>query len=70
MAMVKEPQQTVYNGKIENLRLHIQDFTRRIQKKGLYQEFTLELRRTQDQRTFQKKSGYRIISFAGKSRIS
>jgi hypothetical protein len=27
MALVKEPLKTVYEGKIENLRLHIQDFT-------------------------------------------
>jgi hypothetical protein len=45
MALVKEPLQTVYNGKIENLRLHIQDFTCRIQNTGLCQEFTI---RTQE----------------------
>jgi hypothetical protein len=45
MATVKSPLQTVYDGKIENLRLHIQDFTRRIQNTGLYKEFSV---RTQE----------------------
>jgi hypothetical protein len=45
MATVKAPLQTVYDGKIENLRLHIQDFTRRIQNTGLYKEFSI---RTQE----------------------
>jgi hypothetical protein len=45
MATVKSPLQTVYDGKIENLRLHIQDFTRRIQNTGLYKEFSI---RTQE----------------------
>jgi hypothetical protein len=41
MAMVKAPLQTVYDGKIENLRLHIQDFTCRIKNTGLYHEFLI-----------------------------
>jgi hypothetical protein len=41
MATVKRPLQTVYDGKNENLRLHIQDFTRRIQNTGLYNEFNV-----------------------------
>jgi hypothetical protein len=45
MATVKAPLQMVYDGNIENLRLHIQDFTRRIQNTGLYQEFSI---RTQE----------------------
>jgi hypothetical protein len=38
MSMVKAPLQTVYDGKVENLNLHIQDFTRRIRNTGLYKE--------------------------------
>jgi hypothetical protein len=45
MATVKAPLQTVYDGKIENVRLHIQDFMRRIQNTGLYKEFSI---RTQE----------------------
>jgi hypothetical protein len=37
--------QTVYDGKIENLHLHIQDFTCCIQNTGLYKEFLI---RTQE----------------------
>ena len=47
MATVKAPLQTVYDGKIENLRLHIQDFTRRIQNTGLYKEFTIRTQENQ-----------------------
>ncbi len=43
MATVQAPLQTVYDGKIENLRLYIQDVTRRIQTTGLYKEFTIRL---------------------------
>jgi hypothetical protein len=45
MSTVKTPLQTVYDGKVENLRLHIQDFIRRIQNTGLYKEFLI---RTQE----------------------
>jgi hypothetical protein len=41
MATVKASLQTVYDGKIENLRLHIQDFTSRMQNTGLYKEFSI-----------------------------
>jgi hypothetical protein len=41
MAQVTAPLQTVYDGKIENLRFFIQDFNRRIQNKGLYHEFSI-----------------------------
>jgi hypothetical protein len=41
MAQVTAPLQTIYDGKIENLRLFIQDFTRRVQNKGLYHEFSI-----------------------------
>jgi hypothetical protein len=41
MATVKASLQTVYDGKIENLRLHIQDFTSRMQNTGLYKEFLI-----------------------------
>jgi hypothetical protein len=42
MSAVTAPLQTVYDGKIENLNLHIQDFTRRIRNTGLYQEFIIK----------------------------
>jgi hypothetical protein len=42
MAMVKEPLRTVYDCKIENLRLHIQEFVRRMQSSGLYKEFIIK----------------------------
>jgi hypothetical protein len=45
MSTVTAPLQTVYDGKIENLNLHIQDFTRHIRNTGLYQEFLI---RTQE----------------------
>jgi hypothetical protein len=45
MATVKDPLPTVYDGKVENIRLHIQDFTRRMQNTGLYKEFSI---RTQE----------------------
>jgi hypothetical protein len=38
MVTVKAPLQTVNDGKIDNLRLHIQ-VTRQIQNTGLYKEF-------------------------------
>jgi len=41
MAMVKAPLQTVYDGKIENLQLHIQDFTRHIKNTRLCHEFLI-----------------------------
>jgi hypothetical protein len=41
MAQVTAPLQTVYDGKIENLRLFIQDFNRRNKNKGLYHEFSI-----------------------------
>ncbi len=47
MVMVKAPLQTVYDGKIENLRLHIQDFTRCIQTTGLYREFIIWMQENQ-----------------------
>ncbi len=47
MATVQAPLQTVYDGKIENLRLYIQDVTRRIQTTGLYKEFTIRLQENQ-----------------------
>jgi hypothetical protein len=47
MATVKAPLQTVYDGKIENLRLHIQDFTRRIQNTGIYKEFIIRTQENQ-----------------------
>ncbi len=45
MVIVKAPLQMVYDGKIENLCLHIQDFTCRIQNTGLSKEFLI---RTQE----------------------
>jgi hypothetical protein len=33
--VIEDPLQTVYDGKNENLRLHIQDFTCQIQNTGL-----------------------------------
>jgi hypothetical protein len=44
MAAVKTPLQ-VYNGKIENLWLHVQELTRCMKNTGLYKEFTV---RTQE----------------------
>jgi hypothetical protein len=46
MEMVKAPLQTVYNGKIENLRLHIQGFTRRIKNTGFYHEISIRTTET------------------------
>jgi hypothetical protein len=45
MVAVKTLLQAVYNGKIENLRLHVQEFTRRMKNTGLYKKFTV---RTQE----------------------
>jgi hypothetical protein len=45
MSTVKAPLQTVYDGKVENLQLHIQDFTRHIKSTGLLKEFLI---RTQE----------------------
>jgi len=41
MALVKAPLKTKYDGKIEHLRTHILEFTRRIQNTGLYHEFAV-----------------------------
>jgi hypothetical protein len=40
-AIAKDPLQTVYDGKIDDLRLQIQDFTCLIKNMGLYEEFTI-----------------------------
>jgi len=45
MAAVKTPLQAVYDGKIENLQLHVQELTQRMKNSGLYKEFTV---RTQE----------------------
>jgi hypothetical protein len=42
MATVKASLQTIYDGKIENLQLHIQDFNRHMQNTGLYKEFSIQ----------------------------
>ncbi len=47
MSLVKKSLQTVYNGKIETLRLHIQDFTRQIHNTGLNKEFTIRTQENQ-----------------------
>jgi hypothetical protein len=44
MALVKAPLKTKYNGKLDNLRIHILEFLRRMQKTGLYHEFEIKTR--------------------------
>jgi hypothetical protein len=41
MQLVKAPLKTIYDGKPEQLRTHIQEFMRRMQNTGLYQEFQI-----------------------------
>jgi hypothetical protein len=41
MQLVKAPLKTIYDGKPEQLRTHIQEFTRCMQNTGLYQEFQI-----------------------------
>ncbi len=48
MPLVKAPLKTIYDGKPEQLRTHIQEFTRRMQNTGLYQEF--QIRTTENPR--------------------
>lgn len=48
MQLVKAPLKTIYNGKPEQLQMHIQEFTRRMQNTGLYQEF--QIRTTENAR--------------------
>jgi hypothetical protein len=39
MALVKAPLKTKFDGNPDHLRIHIQEFTRRMKNTGLYQEF-------------------------------
>ncbi len=41
--MVKTPLMTKFEGKPEQLRIHIQEITRRMKNTGLYQEFQIRL---------------------------
>jgi hypothetical protein len=42
MPLVKAPLKTIYDGKPEQLRTHIQEFARCMQNTGLYQEFQIQ----------------------------
>jgi hypothetical protein len=66
MALVKEPLKTVYDGKIENLRLHIQDFTRRIQNTGFYKEFIIKTQENPRPNDIDPDNGFSITLFIGK----
>jgi hypothetical protein len=43
MEMVKAPLKTKFEGKSEQIRIHILEFTRRMQSTGLYQEFQIRM---------------------------
>jgi hypothetical protein len=43
MELVKAPLKTKFEGKPEQIRTHIQEFTRRVQNTGLYPEFQIRL---------------------------
>jgi hypothetical protein len=43
MMTVKAPLQMVYDGKMINLHLHVQDFTKRTQNLGLFKEFQIKM---------------------------
>jgi hypothetical protein len=70
MSTVKTPLQTVYDGKVENLRLHIQDFIRRIQNTGSIKNSLSALKKILAPPTLRNTYGHGIIPFAGKQPTS
>ena len=66
MPLVKAPLKTIYDGKPEQLRTHIQEFTRRMQNTGLYQEFQIRTTETLVPKKFQRRNGPMFIPYDGK----